>query len=1370
MGKMARGRAVRRGGFLTWAMLVATVFVAVLSLVTSSVSPVRMVPVDGKGTPPGYPDVEWDRWPDWGAWQRTQQNTLYTPSNWTAWTPSDEVGERARADRCQLGNALHSGGPEMKATAAAALAGTDADRRHAFEPGADGKSPLDGAADRDAAAYPLRDPAAQRQRARWDAQVNAVVGYQWMDDASTPEFDSTIHSFMWETVNFHEAADLNVPQAGPDTINRVIAIITEKQDTDEYLRALGVFVDKVMQMYGAAPGTKLSDIATGLTMNMSADDARMFLQYGGFPKVAPAPGSTEFRLEVEALKARWASCDVTNPPDPYRVLGEVEATARAEWQAELDGQTGPRNDIAGAQTQTWTQMDTATKAMVESLGQAWVAETLIGWQRDKTLGADQRAKLDQTLRDTQANINQQLPIADGAVQAANTRGGTVDVAEQQAAQIAAAAHAPVGRGLAYSEQSATVTKAMIAATAAAAGTARTALAAAKATGADSQALFDNAQAQAHALQAQYRREAAQYAAAVAHAAAQDAASQAQQAAQAVVAAHNARVRAEQAEQAAKTAAADAHAKRLVADRERANTAAARAKADAERAKAQQAEQDADQQQQVAASKRQKAEADAKVAADKRSDAEDAERRAAQMRDQAVAAEQYRNALEARAAAADAHAAAENAKDDAGAARQAADDARAAADAATTAAQNAHTAADAATAAAVAARAAATEAQGAAARTQAAADATAADAATTTAQAKAAHAAAADAIAASQQAANNVHAAQQDADTAAAAAAQARADAAAASEAAQATASDAARAAGWAYAAGLNALGARDAAKTVADSAITAIAAGSPYRETDTSAGLAVLVGQEAKTLAEQQAAAAQAKSDEAARAAQAAADAAARADADAKAAAQAAAAAAADAAAAAQSLQQAAASAAAAALETAAALRADANAAEYNRQAAADAAAAAADARDAAADATAANQAATDAERDAAAAHAAADQADRDAAAARAAADQAERDAASAEAAAARAAEDAREAQDAAVRAETEANAQGTLLALGPDGITGVEGLQVIPHVHDNATHGDCLGIFDHNHDARYNLTHCRMHVNHHITGTLEYQAVTCPDPTHSCTGQFVIDRLGVEPVDFPHEEDVDILISEAAQDILPKLVDAFIGDYVNCVTLKKGEWATACAWAIGSIVVPYGIGKLVRLVSALRLALYTGAGIEEAYGALKLAEIDATTMANLDRDTARALASKCAVAIIPHSVNGRTQVLPADGRRIHPNVGECPVTGIPHGLLGEAATRDRLIHENYQQIIEQVRFINSKGDVFVADFVAQDASGKWIAVETKTGAGADVTPAQEIGYPELNTVGAVLNTSKLERFGFVKGDVVKLPVTVDLWECPSCS
>lgn len=65
--------------------------------------------------------------------------------------------------------------------------------------------------------------------------------------------------------------------------------------------------------------------------------------------------------------------------------------------------------------------------------------------------------------------------------------------------------------------------------------------------------------------------------------------------------------------------------------------------------------------------------------------------------------------------------------------------------------------------------------------------------------------------------------------------------------------------------------------------------------------------------------------------------------------------------------------------------------------------------------------------------------------------------------------------------------------------------------------------------------------------------------------------------------------------------------------------------------------------------------------------------------------------------------------------VGACPVNGLPHGKLGEAAK-------------------TASGTGFRADFVARDPSGKWVAVEAKTGRGAEITPGQAEGYPALST------------------------------------
>jgi predicted RecB family endonuclease len=67
-------------------------------------------------------------------------------------------------------------------------------------------------------------------------------------------------------------------------------------------------------------------------------------------------------------------------------------------------------------------------------------------------------------------------------------------------------------------------------------------------------------------------------------------------------------------------------------------------------------------------------------------------------------------------------------------------------------------------------------------------------------------------------------------------------------------------------------------------------------------------------------------------------------------------------------------------------------------------------------------------------------------------------------------------------------------------------------------------------------------------------------------------------------------------------------------------------------------------------------------------------------------------------------------------NVGECPVDGVPHGAIGEAASLDRLQTGGYTDITPRVRFKDSNGEVFIADFVARNPNGDWVAVETKVG------------------------------------------------------
>ena len=130
-----------------------------------------------------------------------------------------------------------------------------------------------------------------------------------------------------------------------------------------------------------------------------------------------------------------------------------------------------------------------------------------------------------------------------------------------------------------------------------------------------------------------------------------------------------------------------------------------------------------------------------------------------------------------------------------------------------------------------------------------------------------------------------------------------------------------------------------------------------------------------------------------------------------------------------------------------------------------------------------------------------------------------------------------------------------------------------------------------------------------------------------------------------------------------------------------------------------------------------------------------------------------------------------ADGTSIlvHNSGGLCPTNGLPHGPIGEDATYDALQKAGYTNITREVQFINSKGRPFRADFVAQNPNGDWEAFDAKTGAGSEISPNQEIGYPELQKSGVILNTDKLAPFGFNNGDLVQMPVTFDLWECPAC-
>ncbi|MER5563873.1 ricin-type beta-trefoil lectin domain protein [Streptomyces sp. NPDC002506] len=111
-----------------------------------------------------------------------------------------------------------------------------------------------------------------------------------------------------------------------------------------------------------------------------ADDARLFLTSGGFPRTAPQPGTPEYRIAVEDVKSRFASCAWRDPLDPNQVFNGITATAAAEWQQEIASQGSQRNQILNASKDATGALIAGSKALGTLLGHSEVADHMARWQ------------------------------------------------------------------------------------------------------------------------------------------------------------------------------------------------------------------------------------------------------------------------------------------------------------------------------------------------------------------------------------------------------------------------------------------------------------------------------------------------------------------------------------------------------------------------------------------------------------------------------------------------------------------------------------------------------------------------------------------------------------------------------------------------------------------------------------------------------------------------------------------------------------------------------------------------------------------------------------------------------------------------------
>ncbi|MEV6947325.1 RICIN domain-containing protein [Streptomyces sp. NPDC051172] len=299
----------------------------------------------------------------------------------------DTSAEQLRQDQCLMSHVLRLGGPSMAATAQDGL-NQPADKLHVLANREHwDKTPLAVAyqKDRDAASKQMDDLAAQRDG--WKKPLEGLAtpdgftdaGFHWPPDGEQ-SFDNQTGLAKWVAdrfwMNDYDFYQDDTPKADDATLKAVDVVGSPLYGKDpdptgttqqEWNRALAEH--SAFQWMHGGPAT-----------NAGADDARVFLSSGGFPRTAPQPGTPEYRIAVEDVKSRFAACGWRDPLDPDSVLGDITSTAAGEWQQEVSSQAAQRNQILDANKSAVDALAKGAKALSDMLGHSWVADHLTRWQ------------------------------------------------------------------------------------------------------------------------------------------------------------------------------------------------------------------------------------------------------------------------------------------------------------------------------------------------------------------------------------------------------------------------------------------------------------------------------------------------------------------------------------------------------------------------------------------------------------------------------------------------------------------------------------------------------------------------------------------------------------------------------------------------------------------------------------------------------------------------------------------------------------------------------------------------------------------------------------------------------------------------------
>ncbi|MFC5910045.1 RICIN domain-containing protein, partial [Streptacidiphilus monticola] len=292
------------------------------------------------------------------------------------------AAQQQRQDECLLSTVLRLGGPAMKQVAAQGLDGDPAALHAAAAADYWDTTPLSTAYKKDHDAQSAKLDELAGRHTTWEqplaslvvpnAGFSSVADFRW---APNPGFFDTVGLSPWVAQQFWASESAvyadPTPLAGKTSADAATAL-----GNALYPEPTNGNDPNFEREYNEWRAWQDMTFMHGLF----ADDTRLLLEGGGFPRTAPDPGTVEFRVAVEDLKSRFASCEWRNPEDPDNVLGPEVQTAATEWQAEVAARQPERDALLAANAKATAALETAAQAFGEALGQSWLADHLARWE------------------------------------------------------------------------------------------------------------------------------------------------------------------------------------------------------------------------------------------------------------------------------------------------------------------------------------------------------------------------------------------------------------------------------------------------------------------------------------------------------------------------------------------------------------------------------------------------------------------------------------------------------------------------------------------------------------------------------------------------------------------------------------------------------------------------------------------------------------------------------------------------------------------------------------------------------------------------------------------------------------------------------